>query len=430
VLFSIWDYGKIIGMKNDPGILIKGAVRFGEVVDVRIRDGLFSEIAPNLSPLPDETVLDARGMAIVPAFYNLHGHAAMSLMRGYADDMELFKWLNEYVWPFEAKMTGEDIYNGTRLAILEMIKSGTVHFEDMYWFPLDAARAAKEMGIRARIGLLTLSNNSNANKLNRECLERIDEFRGRVKIAYSPHAVYTVNEKTLREVVETSERFGLNIHIHCSETEKEVADCIGEHGLTPTAWLMKLGILRENTLLAHCVHLTDEDIDLIAESGSVAVHVPLSNLKLASGVFPYARIRERGAKVALGTDGCCSSNDLSMFGVMRGAAYLAKGFHNDTTIAPASEIFSFATRQGALAAGVDGGFVEVGKAADCLLINTDIPCLVPNYSLVSNLVYSASPECVDTVICDGRIIMKGRKVEGEEEIVAKARESVKRLAGR
>ncbi|MBO7448098.1 amidohydrolase family protein, partial [bacterium] len=140
-------------MKNDPGILIKGAVRFGEIVDVRIRDGLFSEIAPNLSPLPDETVLEARGMAIVPAFYNLHGHAAMSLMRGYADDMELFKWLNEYVWPFEAKMTGEDIYNGTRLAILEMIKSGTVHFEDMYWFPFDAARAAKEMGIRARIGL-------------------------------------------------------------------------------------------------------------------------------------------------------------------------------------------------------------------------------------------------------------------------------------
>ena len=414
MLFSISDYGKIIGMKNDPGILIKGAVRFGEVVDVRIRDGLFSEIAPNLSPLTDETVLEARGMAIVPAFYNLHGHAAMSLMRGYADDRPLQEWLEQYVG--YKKMTGEDIYNGTRLAILEMIKSGTVHFEDMYWFPFDAARAAKEMGIRARIGLLTLSNNSNANKLNRECLERIDEFRGIVKIAYSPHAVYTVNEKTLREVVETSERFGLNIHIHCSETEKEVADCIGEHGLTPTAWLGKLGILRENTLLAHCVHLTDEDIDLRAESGSVAVHVPLSNLKLASGVFPYARIKERGVKVALGTDGCCSSNDLSMFGVMRGAAYLAKGFHNDTTIAPASEIFSFATRQGALAAGVDGGFVEVGKAADCLLINTDIPCLVPNYSLVSNLVYSASPECVDTVICDGRIIMKGRKVEGFKEL--------------
>ena len=166
-------------MKN--ALLIRNVLLKGENVDVRITDGKFSCIssAP-LSPLPDETLLDGSGFALTPAFYNLHGHAAMSLMRGYADDMELFKWLNEYVWPFEAKMTGEDIYNGTRLAILEMINSGTVHFEDMYWFPFDAARAAKEMGIRARIGLLTLSNNSNANKLNRECLERIDEFRGRV----------------------------------------------------------------------------------------------------------------------------------------------------------------------------------------------------------------------------------------------------------
>jgi len=427
-LFSIWDYGKIEDMKNESSLLIKGAVLKGASSDVRIRDGLFSEIAPSLSPLPDENVIDAHGMAITPAFYNLHGHAAMTLMRGYADDLELFTWLNEHVWPFEAKLKAEDIYNGTRLAILEMIKSGTVHLEDMYWFTYEAARAAKEMGIRARIGLLALSTNGDADKLNRECLDRIDEFRGIVKISIAPHAVYTVNESRLLQSLHASEEYGLDLHIHVSETEKEVADCQKEHGMSPVAWLDKLGILKETTILAHCIHVSDEDLEIIAKRKSWAVHVPFSNMKLASGAFPYKRVREFGVKACLGTDGCCSSNDLSMFGAMRGAAYLAKLFHKDPTIAPAEEVYAMATRQGALAAGVDGGVIEVGKAADCLLINTDLPCLVPNHNLISNLVYSASSECVDTVICNGKILMRGRVVPGEEEIIAKARESVKRLA--
>ncbi|MBR5900964.1 amidohydrolase [bacterium] len=415
-------------MKNDSNLFIKGAVLNGAVTDVRIKDGLFSEIEPSLSPLPNETVLDAQGMAITPAFYNLHGHAAMTLMRGYADDIELFKWLNDYVWPFEAKLKGEDIYNGTRLAILEMIKSGTVHFEDMYWFTYQAARAAKEMGIRARIGLLALSTNGDADKLNRECLERIDEFRGIVKISIAPHAVYTVNESRLLQSLHASEEYGLTLHVHVSETEKEVRDCFKEHGMSPVAWLDKLGILKETTIMAHCVHLSDDDLEIIAKRKAWAVHVPLSNMKLSSGVFPYKRIRDFGVRACLGTDGCCSSNDLSMFNVMRFASYLAKVFHKEPTIAPADEVYAMATRQGALAAGVDGGIIEVGKAADCLLINTDLPCLVPNHNLISNLVYSASPECVDTVICDGRILMRGRVAPGEEEIIAKARESVKRLA--
>lgn len=427
-LFSIWDYDKIEDMKNDSGILIKGAVRFGEVVDVRIKDGIFSEIAPSLSQVPGENVIDANGMAITPAFYNLHTHAAMTLMRGYADDIELFAWLNEHVWPLEAKMKAEDIYNGTRLAILEMIKSGTVHFEDMYWFPLDAARAAKEMGIRARIGLLALSTNSDADKINRECLERIGEFRGIVKISIAPHAVYTVNESRLLQSLHASEEYDLTLHIHVCETEKEVADCVKEHGLTPVAWLDKLGILKENTVAAHCVHLTDADIEILAQRKTWAVHAPFSNMKLSSGVFPYKRIKEGGVRFCLGTDGCCSSNDLSIFGAMRGAAYLAKLFHKDPTIAPAEEIYSLATRQGALAAGVDGGLIEVGKAADCLLIDTDVPCLVPNHNLISNLVYSAGSHCVDTVICAGKVLMRGRVVPGEEEIIAKARESAKRLS--
>ena len=198
--------------------------------------------------------------------------------------------------------------------------------------------------------------------------------------------------------------------------------------MSPVAWLDKLGILKETTIMAHCVHLSDEDLEIIAKRRSWAVHVPLSNMKLSSGVFPYKRIRDFGVRACLGTDGCCSSNDLSMFNVMRFASYLAKVFHKEPTIAPAEEVYAMATRQGALAAGVDGGVIEVGKAADCLLINTELPCLVPNHDLISNLVYSASPECVDTVICDGKILMRGRVVPGEEEIIAKAKESVKRLA--
>jgi len=416
-------------MKN--ALLIRNVLLKGEKVDVRISDGKFSCISSTpLSPLPDETLIDGSGFALTPAFYNLHGHAAMSLMRGFADDIELFAWLNEHVWPFEAKLKEEDIYNGTRLAILEMIKSGTVHFEDMYWFPQAAARAAKEMGIRARIGLLFLNSNEAAEKQNRECLERIDEFRGKVKISCAPHAIYSVNKETLLKAKKIAEDHDLILHIHVSETETEVKDSLKDFGATPVGYLDSLGILKETTVAAHCVHLTDEDIKIMAERKTFAVHVPGSNMKLASGVFPYKRCKAAGVRMVLGTDGCCSSNDLSMFQTMRQAALMAKVAWKDPVAAPAVEICQMASKVGAKAAGVNAGDIVVGKEADCLLIDLNVPCMVPCYDMVSNIVYSASNECVDTVICGGEILMRGRKVEGEEEIIAKARESVKRLAGR
>ena len=410
-------------------MLLRNVILNGAKKDLRLDNGLIAQINDEILPLPEEEILEGEGLTVVPAFYNLHTHAAMSLMRGYADDLDLFTWLNEHIWPLEAKMTGDDIYVGTRLAVLEMIKSGTVHFDDMYWFTAKAAQAAKELGIRARIGLLVLSHNSNAEKLNQEVLEQLENYQGRVKISATPHAVYTVDEKTMIWVRDIAEKYNFTFHIHVSETAKEVEDCQKAHGLTPVMWLDKLGCLSKRTIAAHSIHLTDEDIKTYAKRGVTAVHVPGSNMKLCSGIFPYRKMKEAGVRVVFGTDGCCSSNDLSMFSTLREASYLAKLFSGDPKIAPAEEIYKMATRDSALAAGVDGGVIEEGKAADLLLLNLNLPEMTPNRNLISNIIYAASPECVDTVICDGQVLMRHRKVDGEEEILKDARKTFKRLIG-
>lgn len=415
-------------------ILIRQVELDGVPSDLLIEGGRFRSIAPSLDVRADR-VIDGRGMAVVPPFYNTHTHAAMTLLRGYADDLELFPWLNEYIWPMEAKFTGDDIYLGTRLAALEMIKSGTVFFNDMYWFQPDAARAVEEMGLRAALGLLFLeAGTDEVRARNRRCNEELLSLRGsgsgRILVTCAPHSIYTVSGPTLEEAAELAVREELPIHIHLAETEREVEECRAAHGgMTPVEWIDKLGLLTPKTILAHAVHLTDADIERIRERGAVIAHMPNSNRKLCSGQFRFHAVSDcAGCRVTLGTDGCASNNSLSMFSEMKAAALGAKTESMLPTAGRDEEIFRAATRNGAEAFGLDAGVIAPGKLADALLIDLAAPFLVGDYHLTSNLVYAADSSCVDTVICDGRILMEHRRVPGEREIVEEARRCCRRLA--
>ena len=414
-------------------ILLRNVVLNGSTVNVRIEGNRFASISQSVPAEPADETIDAHGaMAILPAFYNAHTHAAMSLLRGFADDLDLFDWLSNHIWPVEARLTNEDVYAGTRLAILEMIRSGTVFFNDMYWRGRQVVKAAEEMGVRACVGILrqTMGNPAFLPMLDNDwLLENRGKLSSRLQISVAPHAIYTTTEEILRDVADTAKKFGLAIHTHLAETKKEFDDCVAQHGMTPTAYVDSCGILTDKTILAHSVALTDDDIELLAERRSVLVHMPVSNMKLVSGHFRYdsAALFEK-CRWTIGTDGASSNNSLSMIGEMKAAALRGKDLTGDPKAMKAADVFRAATRSGAEAFGIDAGVIEEGRLADCILVDLNNHNLVPGFNLVSDMVYAADSSCVDTVVCDGRILMRGGHVDGEEEIIAGAKEAAKRLA--
>ena len=397
-----------------PSLLIKNATLDGVAIDALILDGVFAEIAKDIKPPTDMAVLDAEGKILAPAFYNAHTHSAMSIMRGLADDLRLEVWLNEHIWPFEAKLTEEDVRRGVRLAAEEMIRSGTVFFNDMYWMPDIALQVADEMGLRAVIGPCLISNPLAAFTRADELEEAYRHVRHKdlLSIAHAPHAVYSTDERLLRETAEKARTDGRFIHVHASETRAEVDGCLKAHGKTPVAWLDQCGLVTERTILAHCVHLTDDDIRIIRERRAVVVHNPCSNYKLCSGQFDFRRVYEQGeCRVALGTDGCASNNNLSFFDEMKLAALNAKIQSGDPECGRATDILRIATRGGAEAFGLDAGEIAVGKLGDAILLDPAVPALNPLRNLASSLVYAADTSCVDSVICNGRILMRNKVLE-------------------
>jgi 5-methylthioadenosine/S-adenosylhomocysteine deaminase len=412
-------------------VLIRDVELDGVESDVLIEGNRFKRIGPNLA-VGTAAVLDGRGKAILPTFVNMHTHASMTLLRSYADDLELHDWLTNYIWPLEAKLDEEDIYHGARLACLEMIKSGTTCFNDMYWHFHGVARAVEESGIRAMLSsvFIDFSDAGRARNEQRQAAQLFGEatrYSDRVGFALGPHAIYTVSEESLRWAQTFAAEHALPIHIHLSETAKEVADCLAVHGLRPVQWLEKIGLLGPNVIAAHVIHVDDEEIGILANHGVQVVHNPASNMKLASGSFPYARMKAAGVRISLGTDGAASNNNLCMLEEMKIAALQAKLVHNDPTVLPAAEAFEMATTMGAQALGLDCGRIAEGKLADCMLVDLSNPRLVPGYQLIDDLVYSADSSCIDTVICDGQVLMENGRVSGEEEIVAKARDYVKKF---
>jgi 5-methylthioadenosine/S-adenosylhomocysteine deaminase len=378
-----------------------------KTTDILIVDGRFASLSAPAGTEADETI-DATGTAILPPFYNTHTHAAMSLLRGYADDMPLQRWLNEYIWPYENKMTAADIREGSRLAIREMIQTGTVFFSDMYFEIGETIAVAKEFGIRAAIGVTFVESHSKSQQEEKlEMLRQwVDPTNGLITLTVAPHAIYTVGSGLLVKCAEVARSLSMKLHIHLSETRKEVEDCLREHGTTPVRYLDSLGFLGPDVIAAHVVHVDEEEAAILASRGVTIAHCPCSNLKLASGIFPYKLLHDAGCRIALGTDGDSSNNNLDMREEMKFAALLAKASSGNPEVMPADEALAMATRNGAAAFGIDAGVIQEGKLADALLVRLDDVRMQPCHNLVSNWVYAAGSSCIDTVICNGKILMR------------------------
>jgi len=400
----------------------------GRETDIYIEGNHIKRVVPagqEVSLITDITI-NGRQKAVIPGLINMHTHAAMTLFRGFGDDMPLMSWLQEKIWPNEAKLTDEDIYWGAKLACLEMIKSGTTTFYDMYYH-LDAiAQAVEEMGIRAVLADTYFDhfNPELTVQCQRTILKRIERqspYGERIRYALGPHSIYTASGELLRWTGQIAQENDLLIHIHLSETEDEVNQCMKQYGTTPVRYLHQLGVLSPRLTAAHVLYVDDDDIQLLADCGVNVVHNPASNMKLGSGYqFKYKEMRCAGIKVAIGTDGCSSSNNLDMIEAMKLASLLNKSWRKDPEVFTCNEALFAATQTSAEQLGLNVGQIAEGCLADLCLIDLNLPAFTPNYNFVSNFVFAANGSCVDTVICNGRIVMNQKHVSGEAEIMEKA----------
>lgn len=416
-------------------LLIKNILLDDKDTDILIVNNTISKISNNIIA-PNAEIIDGKDKAVIPSFFNGHNHAAMTLFRGYADDMHLFPWLEQKIWPNEAKLTENDVYWGTKLAALEMIKSGTTSFVDMYFFYNGVAKAIDEMGIRGIItpAIFDFFDEAKA-KLVQKRVEKLfsqqAKYSERVTFSLGPHAIYTVSKNHLIWLRDFAKANDLVFNIHLSETSKEVADCKKEYGVSPVKYLYDMGVLNEKSILAHCLYISDEDIKIIAETGAKVVHNPVSNMKLATGRnFRYTDLKNAGVKIALGTDGPASSNNLDMTEAAKIASINQKEEFGDPTLLPAGEAFSLITETAEDFTGLKLGKIKEGYLADIALVNLRRPDMMPNHNYKSNLIYSGNGDSIDTLICDGKILMKNRKVEGEEEIYDNIPKIVKNWLGR
>jgi 5-methylthioadenosine/S-adenosylhomocysteine deaminase len=405
--------------------MIKGVLLDGTPQDIYIEGNRIKRIAQSIDMEADD-VIDGSRKAVVPGFVNCHTHAAMTLFRGFGDDMPLMKWLHEKIWPNEAKLTEEDIYWGTKLAVLEMIKTGTTAFIDMYKKEEVTARVVREMGLRAMVSLACFDHFDEATRedTKKKLLSFVKDFDrscDRVKPALGPHAVYTVSGELLQWIDGLSKDENLPIHIHVAETEDETRFCMERFGTTPIRYLNQLGVLSPRMIAAHVIYADDEEIRMLADNGVKVVHNPASNMKLGSGVeFKFVEMKNAGVTVGLGTDGCSSSNNLDMIEAMKLAALMGKGWRKDPEAIPDHEVLRAVTADGASIFGIDAGKIKEGALADLSLVDLRQPAFVPNHDFVSNLVYSANSGCVDTFVCDGKVLMRGREVFDEDKIMDEA----------
>ena len=413
-------------------ILIEDVLLNEKSTNILIENSMITGIGTQI-PMPVNAIrIDGRGKAAFPSFANMHTHAAMTLLKGLGSDLPLQQWLNESIWPAEKHLDGEAVYWGTKLACLEMIKSGTTLFNDMYFLLPNAAKAVAEMGIRGILGINVFGDGDELTDDSfRQLRDQVEGASDLLKISIAPHSVYTVSEKGLVHCAEMSHRYRTIYQIHMSETEKEVQDCLATHNCRPYELLERTGVLEltEGRLVgAHSLYLSREEIDVMARHQVTATHNPASNLKLGSGYrFLYSELREAGVNVTLGTDGSASSNNLDMIEAARLMSYLQKGVRQDPTVLPTNELLQVATENGFKAAGINAGRIEVGKVADLILVDLENLAFVPMHDTLSSLFYAAHGDAVDTVICNGRIVMHNRHVEGEEEILTQAFRQARKL---
>ncbi len=409
-------------------LTVTGATFDGETVGLRCEDGRIAALGPDVVPAPGDETIDAKGAHLVEPLLNGHTHAAMTLFRGYGGDLPLMRWLREKVWPVEERIDAEDVYWGARLACVEMIRTGTTRFWDMYWQPGATARAVLDSGLRATIGAPLIDLDGDPAKLQENALRSLEELERLgpgIAPALAPHSIYAVSEDSLRWIGELSAERGLPVQIHLSETEQEVSECVAAHGLRPAAYLDRVGLLGELTVLAHGVWLDRGELELVAERGCTVVTNPVANMKLAvGGVFPYPAAREAGVRVGIGTDGAGSNDSLDLLADLKVLALAQRHANGDPTVLPAAEAWEIAT--GARAPLLGGEPLAVGAPADFLLLRRDA-YEIGLGDLASDLVYAAGGSVVDTTVGSGRVLMRGGEVEGAAEVVAQAAERAERL---
>ncbi len=382
-----------------------------------------------------DKVIEGQNKVVLPGFINTHTHAAMTLLRGYADDLPLMEWLETKIWPLEDRLTPDDIYWGTMLAMVEMIKSGTTTFADMYFSMDQVAQAVDRSGMRACLSRGMIGAGPMSEQAITDSIELVKKWHnqgdGRISIMLGPHAPYTCPPDYLSRVADLAADLGVGVHIHVAETLGEVADMAAQYGKTPVALLKDAELFRNHVLAAHCVHLSEEDIAILAENGAAVAHNPESNMKLASGIAPIPKLLAAGIPVALGTDGASSNNDLDMMQEMRTCALLHKVSTMDPTVLPAYKALEMATVNGAQALGLSSqiGKLQKGYKADMIIINLHAAHQIPRYDITANLVYSGQASDVETVIINGRIIMENRQfiTLDQEEVMMQAQRIAARL---
>jgi 5-methylthioadenosine/S-adenosylhomocysteine deaminase len=404
---------------------------------VVIEDGKIKEIGKSTESKADKEI-DAGGNVVMPGLVNTHCHAGMTLFRGYADDMPLQDWLENHIWPAEAKVSDEDIYIGTQLACLEMIRSGTTAFADMYIHMDKVAQAVEESGIRAALsyGMIDFGDKEKADAELDEGSRFVREWKGkadgRITTMYGPHAPNTCSRDFLIRVKEQAVKDNVRIHIHVLETEAELNYMKEQFGVCSIHFLKDIDFWGDDVLAAHCIWLSDGDIKILAEQGVNISHNVTSNMKLASGIAPVAKLLAVGANVSLGTDGCASNNNLDMFEEMKTAALLQKVSIMDPTVLPARQVLEMATVNGAKALGIKSGMIKEGYNADLIIVDMNKPHLTPSYDIASHMVYAASGRDVKTTIVNGKILMEDYEVRclDEQIILEKMEKTSKDLVSR
>jgi 5-methylthioadenosine/S-adenosylhomocysteine deaminase len=390
---------------------------------VAVRGGRILEVLPAAQAreayAPKQSV-SLPAHALIPGLVNLHTHAAMALMRGLADDVALMPWLQDHIWPAEARhVSPQFVYDGTLLACAEMLRGGVTCFSDMYFYPGDAARAALDMGMRAALGLIVIdlptAYAADADDYLDKGLKLRDALREHPLLSFcmAPHAPYSVSDRTFSRLLTMAEELDLPVHMHLHETGEEIARSIEQHGVRPLERLRRLGLLGPNLIAVHAIHLTQDEIALLVQNGSSVAHCPSSNLKFASGFAPVSRMLEQGVNVGLGTDGSASNNRLDLLQEMRQAALLAKALSGNAAALPAHKALAMATLDGARALRLDHaiGSIEKGKFADLTAIEFGAPEMLPCYDPISHLVYSAGRENVSHVWVGGSLLVENRELK-------------------
>ncbi len=411
-------------------LTVTGAVLDGATAGVRCEDGRIAAIGPEVAPSPGDETIAAGGALLVAPLVNGHTHAAMTLFRGSGGDLPLMPWLQERIWPVEAKLDADDVYWGARLACAEMTRTGTTRFWDMYWQPQATARAVADAGMRATIGAPLFDHDGDAARMRETALRSLEQLGGlgaAISPALAPHSIYMVSEDSLRWIAELSAERRLPVQIHLSETAAEVEECVAAHGLRPAAYLDRLGMLSERTVLAHGVWLDTAELELIAARGCTVVTNPAANMKLAvGGVFPYPAARAAGVAVGVGTDGAGSNDSLDLLADLKLFALAQKHAAADPTAIAAAEAWDVATGAGAPLLRSGEVPLTVGASADFLLLDPRSPELRIG-ELASNLVYAAAGSVVDTTVVAGRALMRGGEVPERDEILARSAERARRL---